>query len=71
MLQSVNLTYGFSIRALDGALGEVHELLFDDRLWTLRYLVVQLGGWFDGRFVLLPADMLLGSTAGRGRSRSR
>jgi hypothetical protein len=60
MLQCVNHTYGFSIRALDGPIGEVHEFLFDDRLWTLRYLVAQLGGWFDGRFVLLPAGMLLG-----------
>jgi hypothetical protein len=60
MLHCVNHTYGFSIRALDGAIGEVHEFLFDDRLWTLRYLVVQLGDWIDGRFVLIPAGMLLG-----------
>jgi hypothetical protein len=60
MLHCVNHTYGFSIRALDGPIGEVHELLFDDRLWTLRYLVAQLGGWLDGRFVLIPAGMLLG-----------
>lgn len=60
MLHCVNHTYGFSIRALDGPIGEVHEFLFDDRLWTLRYLVAQLGGWLDGRFVLIPAGMLLG-----------
>jgi hypothetical protein len=33
--------------------------LLDDRPWTLCYLVAQIGGWFDGRFVLLPADVLL------------
>jgi hypothetical protein len=59
MLQSVNLTCGFSIRAIDGAVGAVDEFLFDDRLWTTRYIVGSIGGWISGQLVLIPGGTLL------------
>jgi len=52
--------YGYSIRATDGDIGKVREFYFDDQTWTVRYLVVETGGWLSGRHVLL-------STAGIGR----
>ena len=39
----------FSIAATDGNLGSVSDLCFDDRSWTVRYLVVDGGPWLPGR----------------------
>jgi hypothetical protein len=44
---------GFSVHAEDGELGTVRELYFDDDTWTVRYLVVETGGWLGGRSVLI------------------
>lgn len=41
------------ISALDGHLGRIHDLLFDDQSWKLRYLVVDTARWLPGRRVLL------------------
>jgi len=53
MLYSASKTNGYHLNAIDGELGKVRDLLFDDRSWTIRYLVVDLGGWLPGRQVLL------------------
>jgi len=44
---------GFTIHATDGDIGSVDEFLFDDEQWTIRYLVVNTGGWLTGRLVLV------------------
>ncbi len=44
---------GFSVRAEDGELGTVEELYFDDDTWGVRYLIVETGGWLNGRSVLI------------------
>jgi hypothetical protein len=41
------------IQATDGEIGRLQELYFDDRNWSVRYLVVKTGGWLFGREVLL------------------
>lgn len=41
------------IRAVDGELGTASQLYFDDETWTVRYLVVETGGWLGGRQVLI------------------
>jgi uncharacterized protein YrrD len=53
MLRSTNHLEGFAIGAKDGEMGSVHSLIFDDRDWTIRYLVVDTGRWLPGRKVLL------------------
>jgi uncharacterized protein YrrD len=53
MLRSVNSILGSTILARDGELGHVHDFLFDDRTWTVRYLVVETGSWLASRRVLL------------------
>jgi hypothetical protein len=52
---SRNLTElaGYAVDATDGEIGKVHDFLFDDERWTIRYLVVQTGGFFDDRRVLI------------------
>lgn len=53
MLRSVKQLIGYSLRATDGNLGPVEDLFFDDRSWTVRYIVAGTGGWFKGRRVLI------------------
>src|SRR5438445_9306589 len=48
------------LHAADGDIGRVHDLYFDDRRWTVRYLVVDTRHWLPGRRVLLsPAAVRL------------
>jgi sporulation protein YlmC with PRC-barrel domain len=54
MLRSVsNLKY-VTITAMDGSLGSVSDLYFDDRSWAVRYLVVEAGTWLPSGRVLVP-----------------
>jgi hypothetical protein len=53
MLLSVNQLYGEKLGALDGDIGQVKDLYFDDLNWTVRYLVVETGSWLSGRQVLI------------------
>ena len=47
-----------TLRALDGDVGKVRDVYFDDLDWVVRYLVADTGGWFSGRKVLLsPASV--------------
>jgi hypothetical protein len=43
----------FAVDATDGALGSLINFLFDDERWTVRYLVVETGSFFDRRGVLV------------------
>jgi hypothetical protein len=53
MLHDLNTLVGTSIIATDGEIGTVREFLFDDRSWRVRYLVVDVGDWFQRRAVVL------------------
>ena len=53
MLRSAVQTFGYRLQATDGEFGCVRDLLFDDRLWTVRYLVADTGTWLPGRQVLI------------------
>jgi uncharacterized protein YrrD len=44
---------GFDIAALDGDIGHLREIYFDDTHWTIRHLIADTGGWLAGRCVLL------------------
>jgi hypothetical protein len=50
---SVKDLAGFHLAATDGSIGEVQDCYFDDVHWTVRYLVVDMGGWLSGRKVLI------------------
>lgn len=41
------------IEAQDGSIGQVTDLLFDDKSWVVRYLVVETGSWLQSRKVLI------------------
>jgi uncharacterized protein YrrD len=44
---------GGTIEAMDGDIGSVQDLYFDDQSWTIRYVVVDTGAWLPGRQVLI------------------
>jgi len=53
MLHKVKTLKDYKLDSIDGDIGKVRELLFDDRHWTVRYLVADTGGWLTGQQVLL------------------
>lgn len=53
MQLSVNSLYGDNLGALDGEIGHVKDLYFDDLNWTVRYLAIDTGSWLSGRQVLI------------------
>jgi hypothetical protein len=58
MLRSIKDLTTYPIEALDGTIGKAKDALFDDRFWTLRYLVTDTGKWLPGRKVLLSPQHL-------------
>jgi sporulation protein YlmC with PRC-barrel domain len=53
MLSKAKSLEGYKLDSLDGEIGKVKEFYFDDRHWTVRYLVVDTGNWLVGRQVLI------------------
>jgi hypothetical protein len=53
VLHSLKDLEGYTIGAIDGAVGHVKDFYFDDLAWTLRYLVVETGSWLSHRRVLI------------------
>ena len=53
MLRSLKDLEHYTVSATDGDIGTVVNFLLDEESWTVRYLVVEAGGFFDGRRVLI------------------
>jgi uncharacterized protein YrrD len=54
MLNKAETLKGYSLQNIDGeTMGKVKEFYFDDRHWTIRYLVADTGNWLTGRQVLI------------------
>jgi len=53
MLSKVKTLNGYKLNARDGEIGKVKDLYFDDRHWTIRYLVADTGTWLTSRQVLI------------------
>ena len=58
MLHSIQQRYGEKLRASDGEIGHVRDFYFDDKTWTVRYLVADTGRWLMGRLVLISPQAL-------------
>ena len=54
MLHDLETLIGSSVVATDGEIGTVRNFLFDGLSWTIHYLVVDVGTWFNRRDVVLP-----------------
>jgi len=53
MLQVLSALKGYGVEASDGRVGTISDFLFDDRIWKVRWLVVDTGTWLTGRKVLV------------------
>jgi sporulation protein YlmC with PRC-barrel domain len=53
MQKSTKDLKGNNIVATDGDIGKAADFYFDDKSWTIRYLVADTGNWLLGRKVLL------------------
>ena len=49
---------GYAIIAADGPIGEISDLLIDDRTWTVRHVVAEVKTAISGDAILLPPDSL-------------
>ncbi len=52
-LRSIAAVTGYHIRAIDGVIGHVEDLLVEDVGWDIRYLVVDTRNWWPGNKVLV------------------
>lgn len=53
LLQTAHKLQRYSLLAVDGEIGGVENLYFDDTTWAVRYLAVSVGGWPAGKHVLI------------------
>jgi hypothetical protein len=60
MLIKAKTLQGYKLDSLDGEIGKVREFYFDDKHWTIRYLVADTGSWLTGRKVLISPYALTG-----------
>ena len=60
MKRNIKSLLGFTMGARDGEIGKVRDFYFDDITWTIRYLVVETGGWLSGRKVLIATQAING-----------
>ena len=67
MLRSLKDLQNYRIGATDGQVGHASDFYFDDRLWVIRYLVVDSGDWLSDRKVLI-APLAVGRPDWLGRS---
>lgn len=52
MLHNTNAIIGFEIKATDGSVGHLEDVIFHERTWRVPYLVVDTGPWILGRQLL-------------------
>lgn len=67
MLTKATTLNGYRLQSRDGEIGRVKEFYFDDRHWTIRYLVADTGNWIPGRQVLI-SPHALGSVLSKEQS---
>lgn len=60
MLCKTNELKGYELDSHNGKIGKVNEFYFDDRHWTIRYLVADTGNWLMDRQVLISPYALVG-----------
>lgn len=54
MLRTLADLKHMTIGATDGSIGKVRDAYFDDQSWTMRYMVVDTGGWLSRQVLITP-----------------
>lgn len=57
-LRSVDEIIGYDVLGNDGVAGKVEDVIIDDQIWKLHYLVVNTGSIFSHKKVLLAIDWI-------------
>lgn len=57
-LHSARDTVGFQVGAEDASLGRVEDILFDERTWAIRHLLVGTRGWLPGGHVRIAPEWI-------------
>ncbi len=57
-LRTATAVMGYAIRAEDGEIGHVKDVLVDDEAWAIRYLAVDTEHWWTGKTVLVSPSWL-------------
>jgi hypothetical protein len=52
MLSTTSVFKQYVVCAIDGDIGSIEDLYFDDQNWAIRYFVADTGSWLFGRKVL-------------------
>lgn len=66
-LHSSSELTGCRIAAADGEVGEVSDLIIDEKNWQITYLVIDTRRWLSGKHVLLNPAWIKGVEWGAGR----
>jgi hypothetical protein len=53
-LRSSKEVIGYHIRATDGPIGHVDDLLADDESWSIQHLLIDTSNWIGGDSIVLP-----------------
>jgi len=57
-LRSTQAVNGYHIKASDGMIGHVCDLMMDGRSWAIGQLVIKTGHRFSGKEVLIPSNLV-------------
>ncbi len=58
MLWNASSLMDYAIKAKDGEVGSISNLLYQDSDWAIRWVVADTGDWLSGKRVLLPVSAL-------------
>jgi hypothetical protein len=53
MLNKAKTLKNYKLSCIDGEIGKVKGLYFDDHFWAIRYLIVNTSNWWLGHQVLI------------------
>ena len=59
MLHKAKSLKGYKLHGIDADIGKIDEFYFDDKYWTIRYLVADTGNWLTGTQILISPFALL------------
>jgi stress response protein YsnF len=59
-LRSSSAVIGHHIKATDGNIGHLEDLLVDDHTWAIRHLIVNTSNWWGGKRVLIEPHSITG-----------
>jgi sporulation protein YlmC with PRC-barrel domain len=57
-VRSTDHMIGFHLKATDGEIGHVDDLLIDEATWRICYLVVDTSNWIGGKWVAIVPSVL-------------